>query len=290
MDTSLFARGPSPTLRFFVLACISVALMVYDQRTDKLENFRLWVGTLLHPIQIIVDLPAKATSAISQSWASKEILLEENLHLKEQNKILAARLHEFNAVRSENDQLRQLLETPARAENQFSSARILAIQLSENQQKILLNKGINDGVVDGMAIVDDGGLMGQITRVYPFHSEGMLISDPSHAVPIQVVRNGIRDALRGKGHSSTLQMLHPSINADIQQGDLLVTSGLGGRFPADYPVAKVTSVERPDSSSFAKIMAEPLANLERSKNVLLLHSIPRSLDQPQETTPIVEQQ
>lgn len=277
MDTSLFARGPSPTLRFVILIAISVALMVYDQRTEKLETFRVWMGTLLYPVQTLVDLPSKTSASFSEKWAERKLLLQENQDLKEQNRFLSARLQEFVAIRNENDRLRELLGSQARSDNQVSSARLLAVSLSDDTQKVLLDKGIKDGVNTGMAIVDDAGLMGQVTRAYPFHSEGMLISDPSHAIPIQIARNGLRDTLGGTGFPDILELLHPSINADIEIGDILVTSGMGGRFPSDFPVAKVTSVERPQDSMFARIKAAPLAKLEQSRNVLILHSTPRAI-------------
>lgn len=283
MDTSLFARGPSPTLRFVFLLAVSIGLMVADQRTDELERFRYWAGTLLHPVQALIDLPARASQSLSGSWTDKQALLNENKALKEKNRFLSAQLQAFVAVRNENDSLRQLLKSQVRADNRVSSARLLAVSFSDNHQRILLDKGTQNGVAVGMAIVDDHGLMGQVTRTYPLHSEGMLISDPSHAVPVQLVRNGLRDVLKGSGEAESLQLLHPSITSDIEEGDLLVTSGLGGRFPADFPVATVISVERPTDSMFAIVKAKPLAALDKSRNLLLLHAVPRHVTpQPQD--------
>lgn len=278
MDTSLFARGPSPTLRFILLLIASLGLMVADQRTTELERFRYWAGSLLHPIQSLVDLPARTTESISRNWATKQTLLEENQRLKERNRYLAAQLQEFVAIRNENDKLRNLLQAQVRPDNRVSSATLLAVSFSENQQRVLLDKGEKNGVVVGMAIVDDHGLMGQVTRTYALHAEGMMISDPSSAVPVQLVRNGLRDVLAGTGSREQLQLLHPAKNSDIIEGDLLVTSGLGGRFPPDFPVARIVSVEHPTDSMFAKVIAAPLASLEKSRNLLILQAVPRTVE------------
>ncbi len=284
MKTALFVRGPSPTLRFSLLLVLSVALMVLDQKTQALESLHRYIGTFVHPLQRLVDLPSEKLQQIRSDLKDDLTLKEENLRLREENQKLSARLQEFLAIREENDQLRALLDSSLRQENEVTSARLLAVSLNPFQQRVLIDKGETDGVTAGITIVDQSGIMGQVTRTFPFHSEGILASDPNHAIPVQSLRSGERGIVVGTGAPNRFKVLNIPKTADLVPGDTLVTSGIGGRFPPDYPVAIVTNVNQEPGLPFAAVTAKPLASLSRSKAVLLVKSVPR-INQSTEQNP-----
>lgn len=271
MHKSLFGQGRKPTVRLIVLAAISIALLYYDQRTDRLEPLRNSLALITYPIQVLVDLPFRASTWMRQSLTQREQLLEENKRLRHDNLLLASQVQRLRSLENENRELRNLLKATDHIEAEFTSARLLAISMNPSEQRVVVNKGRQHGVESGMPVMDSSGVMGQITRVYSFHAEGVLISDPEYAIPVQLARTGFRSILAGEGSSQNLQLLYVPNNTDIKVGDQLITSGLGGRFPPNYPVATILRVERLDSSPFAKITASALAHLSRSQDVLLVN-------------------
>lgn len=285
MHKSLFAHGRKPTIRLIVLAMISMALIYYDQRTDKLEPLRSSLALLTYPVQILVDLPFRTSTWIGQSLTGREELVEENKQLRRENLLLSSQVQRLRSLDRENRELRDLLQAAQHTEAEFTSARLLAISMNPSEQRVVVNKGKKHGVETGMPLMDSRGVMGQITRVYPFHAEGILISDPEYAIPVQVGRTGLRSILAGEGNSQSLRLLYISNNADIKVGDQLLTSGLGGRFPPNYPVATITSIEKLDSAPFASVTAKALAHLNRSQDVLLLNVAQSSQTTTQEPVP-----
>ena len=184
--------------------------------------------------------------------------------------MLRARLQKYEALVQENDRLRQLMQASSRLEAEVQLARILAVDLDPYKQLVTINKGTRDDVFVGQPMLDARGVMGQVTETTHLNAIGMLISDPSHALPVQVNRNGLRTLAVGTGNPSLLELKFIPTSADIIVGDKLSTSGLGGRFPAEYPVAEVTRIDRTPGEPFAYIEARPLAHLDRSQEVMLV--------------------
>jgi rod shape-determining protein MreC len=266
----LFMSGPSLTLRllFFVLA--SLILMTVDHRQYHLDGFRAGLSGLVYPVQYVVNLPAVWKQLLSEGLATRNALTRDNSSLIQQNLLLKARLQKFSALEVENMRLRELLQSSRKLGERMLVAELLAVDMDPFRHKVTLNKGSHMGVIAGQPLLDSTGVMGQIVHVGPYTSTALLITDPSHALPVQINRSGLRGIAIGTGSFNRLELPYLSKNADVRVGDLLITSGLGGGFPADYPVAEVISVERDPGQPFAKVSALPTARLERSREVLLV--------------------
>lgn len=252
----------------FVVA--SIVLMTLDHRDDQLEKLRAALTLVVYPLQYAVNLPVSGGQWLAESLETRHALLSENEHLREANLLLRSRVQKFSAIEAENARLRALLDSSVQFGDRVLVADLVAVELEPSSRQIVLDKGSNDGVYIGQPIVDAGGVMGQVTHVGPFSCTGMLITDPSHALPVQVNRSGLRAIAMGTGADDTLQLAYIPNNADIRVGDLLVTSGMGGRFPGGYPVAQVSSVELDPGAPFAKVTATPTAQLKRAREVLLV--------------------
>ena len=249
---------------------LSLVLMTLDHRFRHLESIRAVLEVAVSPIQYVVNLPFAATDWASTSLATRDTLLTQNTRLEREHLLLREQLQRFDALQKENERLRELLEASQRLEQRVMVAELLAVDLDPYKQEILLNKGSMDGVRVGQPMIDAHGIMGQVVRTNAVNSTAILISDPSHALPVQVVRNGLRTLAVGTGSPERLELRHIPNNADIAVGDIVSTSGLGGRFPPDYPVAEVTLVERVSGEPFARVDAHPLARIDSSREVLLV--------------------
>lgn len=266
----LFARGSYTTLRLLVFVLLSLALMTLDHRQHRLDSTRAALSVLIYPVQYVINLPFTAGAWMADSLSTHTSLLRENKELRDQALLQSAGLQKLNGLESENTRLRELLQSSQRVHGEVRAAELLAVDLDPFRRQIVINKGSQHGVTPGLPLLDANGLMGQVMRVGPISSIALLITDPSHAVPVQVVRNGLRALALGTGASDRLDLPYIPNDADIQVGDLLITSGLGGRFPPDYPVAKVVSVNHDPGQPFAMIRAAPSAHLEHSREVLLV--------------------
>lgn len=267
----LFSFGPTLTTKLVVLAIISIGLMTVDHRFNALDPVRSTLSLLVYPVQYGVNLPVKLAQWASKNLASRQRLIEENRRLRSQHLILNAKLQKLTSLEQENTRLRELLASASRfKEKRMLIAELLAVALDPYQQKVIINKGQIDGVYSGQPLLDAHGIVGQITHVTPFSATAILISDPSHALPVRIVRNGLRSLLVGTGKANALSLHHIPSSSDIIVGDVVSTSGLGGRFPPDYPVAKIVHIERPPGEPFAVVTATPLAHLDRSPEVLLV--------------------
>ncbi len=267
---TLFIHGPSRTLRLLVLVALSIATMVLDHQRHHLDVLRSTLTVVVYPLRYLVDLPFSAGHWLSESLSTRSELLNENSRLHEEALILKARLQRLYSLEAENSRLRGLLESSSRVRERILIAELLAVDLAPFSRHIILDKGELHGVYPGQAIIDANGIMGQIIEVSPLQSTAVLITDPNHTIPVEVNRNGLRTIASGMGEINRLSLAHLPNNADILVGDLLVSSGLGGRFPAGYPVARVSLVNRSPDSPFAHVEADPLASLESSREVLLL--------------------
>lgn len=253
-----------------VFAFLSIALMTVDHRFHHLESVRSTLGLLLYPIQYTVDLPFRAIGWADESLGTRERLLRENGDLREENLRQHAELQKLEALREENARLRELLDASERLPERVSTAELLAVDLDPYRQEVVLNRGEADGVFVGQPLIDARGIMGQVIRINRYNATAMLISDPSHALPVQVNRTGLRTLAVGTGNPNLLELRHIPLSADVEEGDVVSTSGLGERFPPDYPVAEITLVERTPGEPFAVVEARPLAALDRSREVLLV--------------------
>jgi rod shape-determining protein MreC len=254
-----------------LLMIVSVALMIVDHRTDHVQNIRSGISVLVYPLQYVVSIPGNMTGWASESLSSRETLLEENENLRTQNQLLKAQLQKLTFIESENIHLRELLQSSKRVGERILIGELLAVSLDPYKRQVAINKGtVNDELYEGQPLLDAQGVMGKLVHVYPFTSTALLITDPNHILPIQVARNGLRAIATGTGNDDRLELPHLPNNADIKVGDLLVTSGLGCIFPAGYPAARVVEVNINPSLPFAQVYAEPIAKLERSREVLLV--------------------
>lgn len=270
----LFQRGPSITLRLLILMLLSIAMMTADHRSARLEPLRAGLALLISPLQYLVNLPFAAGAWLGDSFTSRNSLLRDNDRLQKEHLALMAHMQKYEALEVENQRLRELLQSSVRVEGRTSVAEIIAVDLDPFKRQIVLNKGTRDGVSVGQPLLDARGILGQVIHAAPYTSSALLITDPTHALPVQVLRNGLRSIAFGGGSSNRLDLPYLANNADIQVGDLLVSSGMGGSFPPDYPVGKVVSVKLDPNEPFAKVSAEPSADMERNREVLLFWSGP----------------
>lgn len=249
---------------------LSLVIMFMDHRQHHLESIRSGLSILIYPLQYAVNIPSRVTNWAETSLSTHNTLVDENRALKAQLFEQQTRLLTFAALENENQRLRELLQSANRSWERVQIAELLAVDLDPFRRQMLLNKGSNDGIFEGQPLLDAHGVMGQVIRVNAYNSTAMLLTDPSHAIPVQVNRNGLRAIALGTGNSDELDIPHIPNNADIQVGDLLVSSGLGQRFPADYPVAEVVAVVRDPREPYAHITARPSALLEQAREVLLV--------------------
>jgi rod shape-determining protein MreC len=257
-------------LRLIVLAAMAAGLMVADHRQHHLAAIRDGVATLAYPIQWAVQAPLQVWSSMRESFATKTRIEAENVKLASDNLVLRLKLLRFESLEQENQRLRAVRQSSARVVQRSLVAEIVRVDLDPLRQRVLINKGRHDGVFRGQAAIDAAGIFGQVTRAGPISAEIILISDPEHAIPVQVNRTGVRSIALGTGRSGLLSLPYLPQNSDVIVGDLLVSSGLGGVYPPGYPVGKVTAVTRDPGQPLLAIEAAPLAGLDRDPEILLV--------------------
>ena len=253
-----------------MLVSLSVVLMVMDHKYKSLESVRDALSLLVYPIQLSVQLPGSVTEWLDESLAGRRKLQEEVDSLRTQQFMQKAQMQKFAALQAENIRLRELLDSSFEIGEKVLIAELMSVNLDPYKHQVVINKGEIHGVYTGQPLVDAEGVMGQIVHAGPYSSTAMLITDTSHAIPVQVNRNGLRSIALGSGSINRLELPYIPNSADIQPGDLLITSGLGGRFPPGYPVATVNAVQHDPGNAFSSVVATPLAHLNRSREVLLI--------------------
>jgi len=264
----LQARGASLQAFFLIVVCIT--MMVVDHRFHHLEVVRSNISLALTPLRYLVSLPAIAGNWLNDWFSSHTELLEENALLRAEGRILNARLQKLAVLAEENSRLRNLLGSARKIADDVIVAELLSVDQNPYRQLIEINKGSNDGVEIGHAVIDDFGVMGQVIHVNPNSATTILISDPEHAIPVQFIRSGTRSIAFGNGSTDQLELRYLPATADIVIGDELVTSGLGGRFPSDYPVARVTAINEDLILGFVSVIVKPSARLDSSREVLII--------------------
>lgn len=261
-------------------------MLVIDHRDNHLDTVRKAIGATVYPLRVLVDAPASVWRWASDTTASRDNLRSENERLRTEQLLTRARLQQFAALEAENSRLRAMLDATRRVRNQVRVAQIMSVSSDPFDHVLVIDKGSRDGVYNGQAMIDDSGVVGQIVETGLLSSQGILISDPDHALPIEVNRNGLRTVALGTGNYDLLDLPFLPNNADIGEGDLLVTSGLGGKFPAGYPVAEVTSVIRNPLEPFASVSAKPIAALNQIRELMLIWDDAAKADPAHKVDPV----
>ncbi|KAB7623772.1 rod shape-determining protein MreC [Alkalilimnicola sp. S0819] len=272
----MFQQGPSLTARVIFFSVISVVLMTLDHRQHLAQPIRESLAAAVYPIRLAVDLPGNFSGYLSENLASRRQLIEENARLRDQQLLHQARLQKMDALEVENIRLRDLLDSSYQVGESVLIAELMRVDLDPFTHLIQIDKGASSEVFVGQPVLDAHGIMGQVNSVGPFSAMVRLITDPGHAIPVQVNRNGVRSIALGTGDLHRLELSSLPNNADIRPGDLLVSSGLAGRFPQGYPIARVETVHQDPGRPFAQVTAAPTAALDRSREVLLV----RKREQP----------
>jgi len=249
---------------------LAVVLMAMDQRGHYVPRMRSAIEYLVEPVYHVVEWPLDATRNLFTQFQSRRSLRHENDRLRMQLLSQEAAIQRLSALAEENKRLRSLFEGARGQEFEYRFAELLQVDLDPFSHQVLIDRGSSDGVVVGQAVIDGAGVMGQVEDVHLHFSTVRLISDPNHALPVQINRTGLRTVAFGTGQTGFLSMPSVPREADVRQGDLIVTSGLGDRFPGGYPVARVSGIDREEGLTFAQVQAQPLAALDRGREVLLI--------------------
>ncbi len=268
------ARIPALGFRVLALILVSILVMYLDHRENHLDFIRKTVGAAVYPVRLAVDAPVRLWHWLGETTTARNELELELGRLKAERLLTNARLQRLTALEAENARLRALLDARNRVRDEVRVAEILAVDANPYEHNLVIGVGSRDGVYDGQALVDASGVVGQVIKTGVMTSQAVLISDADHALPVEVNRNGLRTIAVGTGEIDRLDLPFLPNNADIRAGDLLVTSGLGGAFPAGYPVAVVDSVTRIPQEPFADVTATPAAALDQVREVMLIWSAP----------------
>ncbi|PHM71403.1 rod shape-determining protein MreC [Xenorhabdus kozodoii] len=266
----IFSRGPSLQLRLFFAIIIAIILVVVDSRLGVFNKVRSYMDTAVSPFYFLANGPRQFLDGISKSFASRNHLELENRTLRNELRLQDSKLLLLGQLKQENSRLRELLGSPLRHDEHMMVSQVISGGMDPYRDQIVIDKGAKDGVYEGQPVISDRGVVGQVTSVSQLSSRILLICDPSHAIPVQVLRNDTRVIAGGAGCTDDLLLEPLPSDTDIRVGDVLVTSGLGGRFPEGYPVAVVSSVKIDNQRAHAVIRARPLAELRRLRYLLLL--------------------
>ena len=257
-------------LRCVLYSLLALGLIIVDKRYDQLGKIRRLLSIAAYPVQVAVESPFEGWNWFRQSVSSRESLRADNVKLKAELRLAQFRLQRYEALEAETQRLRGLRDNTAGVSNRFTVGDIMDVDLDAFRARVLVDKGAGDGVFVGQAVLDAGGVFGQVARVEQLTSEVILISDPTHAIPVQINRNGLRTIAVGTGDSNRLKLPYLPTSADVVAGDLLVTSGLGGVFPEGYPVGTVAEVKRDPAQSLADVDIHPAASLDRSRELMFV--------------------
>ncbi len=263
-------RGASPGFRLLLISILSITLMVLDHGNQHLIQVRKALSILLYPVELMVSVPFELSRRASETLASRTRLIDENQRLHQEALVQNARLQRMAALEAENARLRALLDSTTKVDDSILIAEIVSVDMNPYRNMIVVNKGSDEGVYMGQAIIDADGIVGQITRDRYYTAEAMLVTDVDHALPVELARNGLRSIAVGTGELNRLSLPFLPSNADVREGDLLVSSGLGGTFPPGYPVGVIRRVNSVTGQPFLEVDAEPAAALNRIREVLLV--------------------
>lgn len=276
----IFSRGPSLQLRLFLAVVAAIVLIVADSRLGAFVKIRTYMDTAVSPFYFLANGPRTVLDSLSETLATRDQLELENRALRQELLLKNSDVLMLGQFKQENARLRELLGSPLRQDEQKMVTQVISTAIDPYSDQVVIDKGMDNGVYEGQPVISDKGVVGQVTAVGKMTSRVLLICDASHALPIQVLRNDIRVIAAGNGCADDLQLEHLPGNTDIRVGDVLVTSGLGGRFPEGYPVAVVSSVKVDSQRAYTVIQARPTAGLQRLRYLLLLWGADRNGEMP----------
>ncbi|MEZ8094894.1 rod shape-determining protein MreC [Photobacterium swingsii] len=274
----IFGRGPSLQLRLFLAILLSVSLMLADSRLDAFANIRYLLNSAIAPLQYAANLPRAMLDNVSGQLSSHQQLLAENKSLKRDLLVQQSDVLLLEQLKQENKRLRDLLGSPFIRDERKMITEVMAVDSDPYSHQVMIDKGRIDGVYEGQPVINEKGIVGQVSYVGAHNSRVLLLIDPTHGIPVQVVRNDIRVIASGSGQIDQIQLEHVPSSTDIEVGDLLVTSGLGGRYPEGYPVANVTEFSFDNKRPFAQIKARPTVQFDRLRYLLLVWPTPQELN------------
>ncbi len=268
----LFTKGPSYFSRVVLLVIITIALLVVGRYTQWLDPVRSKLDVLAVPFYWASDIPERVSLWLDDRLLSRQEIQAENKLLRNQIRVQESRLQQMASLVAENLRLRQLMNSSEIVQDRVLVAELIGVSPDPLVHKVIVDKGSNDGIYVGQPLLDAFGLMGQVVSVTPYTAQALLITDNSHAIPVQITRNNVRTVAEGVGDLYELRLRYVSSTMDIKEGDILVSSGLGGRFPVGYPVAQIEKITFDPGEAFATVIAKPAARLDRSRHVLLVFS------------------
>lgn len=279
---TFFNRGPTPLARLTFFGLVSLVLLFADTRFHYLEGVRRVAAVILYPVQRVARMPFEAAAGIATYLMAQRQLAEENAELRKALVAQGPSVQGHPLLREENARLKALLQVQARFTDAATAVQVLYTGRDPFTQKVFVDKGGDAGILPGEAVIDEAGVVGQVTRVFPFITEVTLITDKDHAVPVKVERSGVRSVLFGAGTGRPLELRFTSPSADIKVGDRLLTSGIDGTYPAGLAVARVDAVERETGQIFARIACAPVAGINRSEHLLVLGRTAAQPERPEE--------
>jgi rod shape-determining protein MreC len=277
-----FKRGPAPLVRLFFFASLSLALLVIDARFRYAEGLRAWLALAAYPLQRAATAPIELISSLGSFFSTQAQLVEENERLRSKALAYSQDAQRYEAAQAEAAQLRRLIGAQERLEVRVIPAEVMYNGRDPYSHKLFIDRGATQGVQPGSPVTDESGVVGQVTRVHALVSEVTLLTDRDQAIPVQVMRNGLRAIAFGGGASGTLELRGMAANADIQNNDRLVTSGIDGTYPPGLPVATVTRIERDAENAYARVVCRPAAGVDRGRFVLVLSDETAKPPRPEE--------
>ncbi|WP_417579225.1 rod shape-determining protein MreC [Nitrincola sp.] len=263
-------RGRNPRFLFVFLLIMTFGLIAADLNWPKMKEGRMYLSLLVTPLQWLVDMPSRAADKLSDLFVDRAALIRDNEQLRSEALELQRKSQRMESLTEENRQLRELLNARERLEPDVKAVELIGINPDPFLHEVILNRGLEEGLRIGQPVIDAGGIMGQVLSLAHYTSRVMLITDARTAIPVEVNRSGFRSIALGKGLLDELELSHVPSTADIEEGDLLVTSGLGGRFPRGYPVAVVDEIIHDPGRPFLLVKARPSARLDRSRQLLVI--------------------
>ena len=268
----MFSSGPSLPNRLALTLLLSVALILFDHKFDGFGTTRVYLNSLVSPLQYLANLPGQLLNASASRFVSHERLFNDNAKLTHDAVVMNGQLQRLTFLQQENDRLRSLLNSPVQDNTSKIVAELMAVDNNPYSHQIVINKGAINSVFEGQPVLDDKGIVGQIMQVSSTNSRVLLIADVTHAIPVRIARNNLRLIASGSGSLDELLIQHVAHSSDLKIGDILLSSGLGNIFPEGYPVATIISIIRDESRPFSQVRAKPIAQLDRLKYLLLLWS------------------
>ena len=269
-NTDPSGRTTGLLLRCVLYSLLALGLIIVDKRYDRLGQIRRFLSVVAYPVQVAVASPFEGWDWFRESVTTRDVLRADKSRLEAELRLAQFRLQRYAALEAETERLRALRESTAEVTDRFVIGKIMHLDLDAFRERVLVDKGAHDGVYVGQAVVDSGGVFGQVARVGQLTSEVILISDAAHAIPVQINRNGLRTIAVGSGDTSRLKLPYLPTSADVVVGDLVLTSGLGGGFPAGYPVGTIAEVKRDPAQSLAEVEVKPAAALDRSNELMFV--------------------